>query len=167
MVSRGVNVEELINSDLWKVGPLWLRNDKSTWPSQYFFRFCYNSRKKARRNSGTILSVTELQNTKAAPVKLVQELVQAEAFPENLKRLKKGFMVSNKPSLRMLSLVVDAEGLMRIGGRLRLSDAPYDIKNQMVLSGFHLFIRLLLKHYHRKLVPGGIRMTLSVIRNVL
>ncbi|XP_062703697.1 uncharacterized protein LOC134286142 [Aedes albopictus] len=185
---------------------MWLRNDKSTWPSQclpernitdedlelrknvvlttqihrpdslferfssyqtllhtvgYCFRFCYNSRNKGRRNSGTVLSVTELQNAKTALVKLVQ----AEAFPEDLKRLKKGFTVSSKSSLRLLSPFLDAEGLIRVGGRLRLSDTPYDVKHQVVLPGFHPFTRLLLKYYHRKLVHGGIMMTLSVVRD--
>ncbi|XP_062538223.1 uncharacterized protein LOC134206510 [Armigeres subalbatus] len=31
MISRGVSAEELINSGLWKRGPKWLREDKSTW----------------------------------------------------------------------------------------------------------------------------------------
>ncbi|XP_062538947.1 uncharacterized protein LOC134207243 [Armigeres subalbatus] len=34
MISRGVFAEELINSELWKRGPKWLREDKSTWQVQ-------------------------------------------------------------------------------------------------------------------------------------
>ncbi|XP_062699493.1 uncharacterized protein LOC134284534 [Aedes albopictus] len=206
MISRGVFVEELIRSELWKHGPPWLREDKSTWPSQgipetkfsveelelkknvilttqilhpdplferfssyqtllnvvgFCFRFCHNARFKQRRNSSSVLSVAELHHARTALVKLVQ----AETFPDDLQRLKKGFMVSSKSPLRLLSPFLDADGLIRVGGRLRLADTPYDVKHQIVLPGFHTFTRLLLKFHHRKLVHGGIQMTLAVVRD--
>lgn len=92
-------------------------------------------------------------------------IVQAGSFPEDLQRLKKGQMVTNKSSLRLLSPFIDADGLIRVGGRLRLSDAPYNVKHQIVIPGFHPFTHLLLKHHHRKFVHGGIEMTLSVVRD--
>ncbi|XP_055614826.1 uncharacterized protein LOC129761144 [Toxorhynchites rutilus septentrionalis] len=206
MVSRGVSAEELINSELWKHGPSWLREEKSSWPSRnvpeeeftakelelkqntilntqvlppnslfeqfssysaliravsYCFRFTHNTRNRGRRISSRVLSVAEMRKSKVAVVKLVQ----AEAFPEDRQRLKRGHTVSSKSPLRLLNPFLDNEGLVRVGGRLNLSDAPYDVKHQIVVPGFHPFTQLLLKHHHRKLVHGGITMTLSVVRD--
>ncbi|XP_062715883.1 uncharacterized protein LOC134291750 [Aedes albopictus] len=205
MISRGVFVEELIRSELWKHGPPWLREDKSTWPSQgipetkfsveelelkkkcdseqilhpdplferfssyqtllnvvgFCFRFCNNARYKQRRNFSSVLSVAELQHAKTALVRFVQD----KRFPDDLHRLKKGFIVSSKSPLRLLSPFLDADGLIRVGGRLRLADTPYDVKHQIVLPGFHPFTLLLLKFHHRKLVHSGIQMTLAVVRD--
>ncbi|XP_062714171.1 uncharacterized protein LOC134290954 [Aedes albopictus] len=33
LVSRGMSVDEFLNSQLWKEGPPWLRNDEDGWPS--------------------------------------------------------------------------------------------------------------------------------------
>ncbi|XP_062704650.1 uncharacterized protein LOC134286956 [Aedes albopictus] len=33
LVSRGMAIEEFLNSQLWKQGPPWLRNSEDTWPS--------------------------------------------------------------------------------------------------------------------------------------
>lgn len=48
---------------------------------------------------------SELQNVKTALVKQVQ----VDVIPEGLKRLKRGLMVSNKSSLRMLSPYLDSK----------------------------------------------------------
>ncbi|XP_065075911.1 uncharacterized protein LOC135699568 [Ochlerotatus camptorhynchus] len=128
----------------------------------YCFRFYNNTRRnKEHRKSSSVLSAAELQHSKLALVKLVQ----AETFPEDLKQLKKRQMVSGKSSLRLLNPFLDSDGLIRVGGRLRLSDAPYDVKHQIVIPGFHPFSQLLLKHQHRKLVHGGITLTLAVVRD--
>ncbi|XP_062711534.1 uncharacterized protein LOC134289564 [Aedes albopictus] len=127
----------------------------------YCFRFYNNARNREPKVSSTVLSVVELHNAKLALVKLVQ----SETFPEELQRLKKGQMVSSKSTLRLLSPFIDADGVIRVGGRLRLSDEPYSVKHQIVIPGFHPFTQLLLKHHHRKLVHGGISMTLSVVRD--
>ncbi|XP_062538804.1 uncharacterized protein LOC134207100 [Armigeres subalbatus] len=74
-------------------------------------------------------------------------------------------MVSTKSSLRLLCPFLDDKGMIRVGGRLRLADAPYDVKHQLVLPGFHPFTKLLLAHVHLKLLHGGNAMTLSVVRD--
>ncbi|XP_055522877.1 uncharacterized protein LOC129717059 [Wyeomyia smithii] len=56
-------------------------------------------------------------------------------------------------------------GVIRVTGRLRLSDEGYDFKHPILLPGFHYFTRLLLMSIHLKTLHGGVSLTLAVNRN--
>lgn len=36
LVSRGVSASDLVNNEKWKFGPSWLRDPKSSWPTQVY-----------------------------------------------------------------------------------------------------------------------------------
>ncbi|XP_052561950.1 uncharacterized protein LOC120426986 [Culex pipiens pallens] len=124
-------------------------------------RFANNVRKPCKRNTDRVLSVVELEAAKVALVKIVQ----AETFPEDLKLLRKGRPVAPKSPLRLLNPFLDQAGVIRVGGRLCLSDEPYAVKHPMVIPGFHPFTRLMLTYYHLKVIHGGITVTLASVRD--
>ncbi|XP_062712567.1 uncharacterized protein LOC134289887 [Aedes albopictus] len=126
----------------------------------YCFRFVNNTRMKQKVNSG-FLSTEELDHSVLALVKMVQ----TECYQAELRALKKGQTVATQSNLKLLNPFVDPSGIIRVGGRLRLSAQPYGTKHPILLPGFHHFTKLLLTSYHRKLLHGGISHTLAVVRN--
>ncbi|XP_053699051.1 uncharacterized protein LOC128746023 [Sabethes cyaneus] len=205
LVSRGMTVQQIIKSELWRHGPEWLQKDKTYWPEfqiplaapsdeilerkvtslairippppnplitrfslyhrmvrsiAYCLRFIKNSR-KGTRESTIVLSLEEVKHSQTTLVKLVQ----AECYPNELRVLRRGQSVANQSTLKLLNPFVDSSGIIRVGGRLRLSNQPYETKHPILLPGTHHFTRLLLVSYHRKLLHGGISHTLAAVRN--
>ncbi|XP_053682608.1 uncharacterized protein LOC128733054 [Sabethes cyaneus] len=129
--------------------------------------FCLRFARNAREQNQTyrvrepVLTVEELETAKFVLVKLVQ----AESFPEEIKNLRRGSRVATRSHIRLLSPFLDAQGIIRVGGRLCLSDEPYSVKHQIVIPGFHPFAKLLINFHHRKVLHGGNSMTLAVVRD--
>ncbi|XP_055605651.1 uncharacterized protein LOC129753827 [Uranotaenia lowii] len=126
--------------------------------------YCLRVSRKARKElkeSTLILTPTELESARDCLVKLVQ----AECYHTEWSFLRKGKPVPKKSALRLLNPFVDASGIIRVGGRLKLSLETFSTKHQILLPGFHRFTRMLLLSFHNKLVHGGIALTLGVVRN--
>ncbi|XP_055613513.1 uncharacterized protein LOC129759956 [Uranotaenia lowii] len=126
--------------------------------------YCLRVSRKARKElieSTLILTPTELESARDCLVKLVQ----TECYHTELSFLRKGKPVPKKSALRLLNPFVDASGIIRVGGRLKLSLETFSTKHQILLPGFHRFTRMLLLLFHNKLVHGGIALTLGVVRN--
>ena len=96
-------------------------------------------------------------------MKLIK-LAQADVFAEEIRYLGKGKAVSKHSSLRLLSPFIDDSGILRVGGRLRLSDQPYITKHPILLPNSHPLTRSIAMHYHLRLLHGGGRVTLAAIR---
>ncbi|XP_055590957.1 uncharacterized protein LOC129743040 [Uranotaenia lowii] len=126
----------------------------------YCFRFAQLTREKTRSESLSLF-VQELERAKFALIAIVQH----ECYDEEIRRLKKGEFVSNKSSLKLLNPFLDPSGIVRVGGRLKNSREPFEKKHPILLPGFHHFSRLLIMSYHRRLVHGGISLTLATIRS--
>ncbi|XP_055527048.1 uncharacterized protein LOC129719682 [Wyeomyia smithii] len=129
----------------------------------YCFRFIHAFRPPM--SSETIvkpkhLTVDEISN---APTNLIK-LAQADGFAEELRDLGKGKPVSNNSHLRLLNPFIDSDGVIRVGGRLRLSEQPYLTKHPILLPSSHPFTRLVIERFHRKLLHGGGNATLAAIR---
>ncbi|XP_058816959.1 uncharacterized protein LOC131680258 [Topomyia yanbarensis] len=127
----------------------------------YCLRFIYNAQRKNGRIYDSVLSVNELNAARKALVKMVQ----ANMFAYDLQLLKNGVSVSKQSSLKLLNPFLDADGVIRVGGRLRLSKERYSVKHPMVLPGFHPFTKCLIAFYHQTVLHGGISLTLAVIRD--
>ncbi|XP_055527801.1 uncharacterized protein LOC129720363 [Wyeomyia smithii] len=108
-----------------------------------------------------VLSVDEPNVAKTTLIKLVQR----EAFGDEIKQLAAGKQLFKRSSLRLLNPFLDMAGVIRVGGRLRLSDEGYVCKHLILLPGFHYFTRLLLMSIHLKTLHGGVSLTLAVTRN--
>lgn len=107
-----------------------------------------------------MITVDEMEMVRKKLIKLAQ----ADVFEEEIRYLGKGKAVPKHSHLRLLCPFVDPEGILRVGGRLRLSEQPYLTKHPILLPSSHPFTRLVAHHYHLKLLHGGGRVTLAAIR---
>jgi len=88
--------------------------------------------------------------------------VQRTLFEEDLKRLALGQICSTK--LRLLKAYLDPEGgLLRVGGRLRNSDLPYEAKYPILLPKKSQLTILLIDYIHRLHCHPGPQTTQNIL----
>ncbi|XP_053685671.1 uncharacterized protein LOC128735203 [Sabethes cyaneus] len=132
----------------------------------YCMRFVANIRAKTRTQPQSMASASRalsVEQTRKASLFLVK-LVQKEAFANEIKILEKKESLPNGSKFRLLSPFIDEERVLRVGGRLNLSQLPYQTKHPVLLPDAHPFTRLLAEHYHVKMLHGGGRHLLTAIR---
>ena len=115
---------------------------------------------KQRTNEST--SLEEREEAKLTIVKLVQE----QAFSDEIKRLEaKGEVLMSKDSkLYKLSPFLDAEGILRVGGRLSQATLHPHVKHPAILPSKGHISALLIKHFHEKVYHQGRGMTINELR---
>ncbi|XP_062704017.1 uncharacterized protein LOC134286424 [Aedes albopictus] len=96
--------------------------------------------------------------------RLLIQLAQADAFREEVRDLHVDKAVGKRSSTRLLAPFLDSEGIIRVGGSLRLSDQPFLAKHPALLPSNHPLARLIAKSYHLALIHGGGRLTLAAMR---
>ncbi|XP_053698923.1 uncharacterized protein LOC128745882 [Sabethes cyaneus] len=129
----------------------------------YCLRFIQACRTRVTSRQAEAIKHLTVDEISMALTKLVQ-LAQTDGFAEELKELEKGTPVSRRSPLCLLSPFIDSNRVIRVGGRLRLSEQPYLIKHPILLPSAHPFTRLIIRHFHEKLLHGGGRATLSALR---
>ncbi|XP_025767154.1 uncharacterized protein LOC112848179 [Oreochromis niloticus] len=90
--------------------------------------------------------------------------VQQASFPEDLDALSKGADVSKRSALTKLNPIIDADGLLKVGGRLTLADLSDKERHPVILPGKHHVSTLLIKHYHEQVEHQGCTITEGAIR---
>lgn len=116
--------------------------DKLINVTAYLLRFANNCKNKNFRKSGNIL-VSERRNAILCLIRQVQEAY----FGEDICNLKSGKIIKNH--LRRLSLFIDNNNLLRVGGRIKYSDLSYDARHPILLPSEGKFTELLVTHYHQ------------------
>lgn len=96
---------------------------------------------------------------------LMLQRAQRDAFPEELECLQRNRPVPADSRLLMLAPELDAQGLIRVGGRLRRSpDLVEDVKHPIVLSTKHPVTELIIRHYDQKVCHAGAERVFAEIR---
>lgn len=106
------------------------------------------------------LSTDELAH---ATRKIIQ-IVQGKSFDKEISILKKNASLPRSNKFVSLSPFLDENGTLRVGGRLKNSDLPFDTKHQILLPNTHWVTKLLVKECHEKCLHGGPKLTESVLR---
>lgn len=86
--------------------------------------------------------------------------VQAEEFPNEIKELKKNSSLAKNHKLRHLSIFLDDDGLLRVGGRLKNVPIPYSQKHPVLLPKDHWVSNLLIRMEHLANYHSGALTTL-------
>nr|XP_049466703.1 uncharacterized protein LOC120961367 [Anopheles coluzzii] len=135
----------------------------------YCIRFVRNTKQKARSQR----SIPHTNASKTITPKYVDaakivlcRLAQQDAFSAEIKQLKKGEALMKQSPLRKLTPFLDTEEVIRVGGRLNLSQLPYQSKHPAVLPKNHKFTRLLAEDYHEEMKHASGRLLLSRIREL-
>ncbi|XP_058810926.1 uncharacterized protein LOC131675800 [Topomyia yanbarensis] len=126
----------------------------------YVVRFCdyiRSGRKKLTRGS---LTTDEISRSFIVIVRLVQ----AEAFAAELKVLRIQKAESKVPFCSLRPFIDPHDGVLRVGGRLRHADVPYDYKHQALLPEKHPLTVTLIRYLHQSNLHIGQRGLLAIVR---
>ena len=118
--------------------------------------------KPRKSHAGTILSIS-VEEMRAAELEILKA-IQRHHFPEEMRSLKRsGSTVEKSSCLRSLDPIL-VDGLLCVGGRLRLAQASFDSKHQIILPRNDHVSNLLIEHFH--LISGhlGREYVLSLLR---
>ncbi|XP_062539155.1 uncharacterized protein LOC134207453 [Armigeres subalbatus] len=185
-ISRGLYPKQLTESDLWwrgpnteNAGPVVLLCEKIVPDSNhvmdtilkcsnfrklerifgYILRFIENCRKKNDQRRSGKLNRLDFDAALLAMVKVVQQ----ETLSEEINCLKAGIMLKGK--LNKLNPIIETDsGLLRVGGRLRNSDLPYNQRHPMILPEKHHLTELIIETFHREHLHVGQNGLLAVLR---
>ncbi|XP_023309862.1 uncharacterized protein LOC111691384 [Anoplophora glabripennis] len=202
LLSRGIDPNQLCDSNIWWQGPNWLCENETIWPNAcpdlyddnalelkkhvscvvsqqaehfpfhrfsnfkrlqrtlaYCLRFAHNSRYPESRKIGS-LSATELNDAVTCLVRISPQ----ETFPKDFKNLESQTSVTPKSTLLRLNPFTDNLGILRVGGRLQMSNFGYEKKHPVLLSSKHILTKLLFSHEHIRLLHASPQLLLSSIR---
>ena len=90
--------------------------------------------------------------------------VQQECFSAEIADLNAGIAVQKSSRLFNLNPILDDRGILRIGGRLRNSPEPYDVKFPIILPGDHHVSELLVREFHEQVKHQGRHLTHGALR---
>lgn len=118
------------------------------------------NRQSSENNSTEPFSLAELSMAED----LILKRVQNDVFSDEFKILRSNKSLTQSSKYASLSLFLDTNNLIRVGGRLKKSGIPFDAKHQILLPSKHLVTALLVKHYHQRCMHGGPKLTESMMR---
>ena len=97
------------------------------------------------------LSSKEITNSRAFWVKYVQ----ITEFNVEIQQIKNDQPLSPKSKIAKLNPFLDKEGILRVGGRLRNSDLPFNEQHPIIMPKNSLLTHLLIDKAHRDTIHGG------------
>ncbi len=86
----------------------------------------------------------------------VHEIAQWESFPYEVIALQKGKPISVRSRLVTLSLFMDRDGIIRVGGRIEKADIPFETKHPLVLATDQELTRLIIIDNYRRRHHEGV-----------
>lgn len=112
--------------------------------------------------SSTPLSVNELSKAKVWLFKQAQ----SQTFSDTVEKLKKGRPLPLSNPLQPLNPFLDADGLLRVGGRLSKSHKAYHSRHPVILHGKHHLTLLIIQSEHKRLCHAGPKLTLGSLQDL-
>lgn len=125
----------------------------------YVLRYVRNLKlPKRNRKDDRILSLKETRNATKYWIRRIQSI----SFSSELLLLQKRKSVCT--SLQKLSIFLDEEGLIRVGGRLKHSELTYGTRHPWLLPKDTRFVGLLIEHYHRSHCHAATNALIAILR---
>uniref|UniRef100_A0A1B6KZV2 Integrase catalytic domain-containing protein n=1 Tax=Graphocephala atropunctata TaxID=36148 RepID=A0A1B6KZV2_9HEMI len=121
----------------------------------YLLRFASHSRRQ--ENHQGPLSVAELQ---AAQLRIFK-VVQQDVFADDIAALRNNKTCSTR--LQRLAPFLDADGLLRVGGRLKHSELSDEARHPCLLPKTHHVTDLFIDHIHLQHLHSGVQLTMSLL----
>ena len=106
------------------------------------------------------LSVKELQTAE----KEILKYSQRKWFPKSVATLQKDGRLPKSDTLAKLTPFLDAEGLMRVGGRTQKSSQAFEVQHPIILPQASDAAILLVRYCHKNVGHLGLQTVLSVLR---
>ncbi len=89
---------------------------------------------------------------------------QLESFKEEIDTLRRGKQLKTTSSLITFTPLLDSNGVLRLGGRIRRADLPYDARHPILLSSNHPLATKIITAFHIRLQHVGTDFILTHIR---
>lgn len=124
-----------------------------------FFNNLNLKRQNEKLQSGPI-TISELDNARA----ILIQIAQHECFLPEIQLLKKPSPLNKKHKLSSLTPFIDRMEIIRVGGRLKNTYLPYDIKHPILLDGKHPLTKLIFEFKHKQLLHPGPQILLASVR---
>ena len=161
---------------IWLDGPDFLHETEECWPKDLPWMAISEEIRSTRTHIATVELPFDWGEVKISPediptlVKLkgqhleLLKRAQREAYEEELERLTKKKPLKTSSSLAPLTPFIGADGLLRLGGRIKRAKLPYDTLHPPILPGRHPLARLIIEAFHNRLKHFGTDFVLSHIR---
>ncbi|XP_018365780.1 PREDICTED: uncharacterized protein LOC108762994 [Trachymyrmex cornetzi] len=166
--SRGLGPGELADLSLWWHGPPFLQTNDDLWPTGTFARLEENlpELRKTAVAATRPASPSEFitPNELSHALKVICKDVQRQEFPIEQESLRRGETIPQSNRLLSLSPFMDEKGLIRVGGRLRNSQLPFDSRHPILLPGGHNLTRLLISREYARNLHAGPQATMAAVR---
>jgi len=110
-------------------------------------RFTQLCKRKNKTIASHPLTMKELEHAR----KCIIKMEQLAAFRAEIWSLRENRVIPSDSSLRQLNPLLDRDGLLRVGGRLRYAELPYNTKHPLVLSHHSKLTDLIvlhIRHFH-------------------
>nr|XP_023014014.1 uncharacterized protein LOC111503828 [Leptinotarsa decemlineata] len=95
---------------------------------------------------------------------LIIKLIQCSTFSKEINCLKRNESISTNSRLIPLNPYLDDVGLLRVGGRLQLSELPEKTRHPILLPSSHHVTDILIREEHQRLEHAGTQATLYSLR---
>lgn len=166
MVERKAELFSLIASqnshlDLGSKISSWVKMLKITAYVLRFTALCrrYDAVRSCNTNSPASLTSGEIQDAKRFCIGQIQR----ELFPNEFAELSQGRPVSKNSAIVSLNPFLDEHKIIRVGGRLKHSNLPNQIKHPILLSS-HRIVTRIIRHAHLRAYHAGPQLTLCTLR---
>ncbi|XP_037931020.1 uncharacterized protein LOC119665841 [Teleopsis dalmanni] len=185
ILSRGLKPREFSSCYMCFYGPLFLYQPKPLWPAPFKRELIVEdntvelalSTQHPTNEHAWVYSIhsrnlfTHVQKvvgyvlrfTKNA-LKVIICQIQASDFSDLRKMLVKDKFVPKTHNLSSLTLFVDEEGVIRVGGRLSSSTLQFDAIHQMILPSNDPLVKLLVEKIHKVNYHCGAQALLAQVR---
>ena len=105
-----------------------------------------------------------VEESEKASVIIIQA-VQQEIYSQEIKCIQKQEKMPKTSPLRNLDPFIDTHGLLRVGGRLHLSNLEQSEKTPLIIPGQHCIGTLLIRHHHEQIHHQGRHFTEGAVRS--
>ncbi|UYV74110.1 hypothetical protein LAZ67_11002138 [Cordylochernes scorpioides] len=157
LATRGLTPAQLVDNQLWWQGPHWLQD-----PSVNSYIDLPPSNELSPETLIEERSTILVYHSIVGPM---PELLLKYSYwiKTDIGWLRNKGSVSGKSNLRFLNPLLDADGILRVGGRLQHSNLDYNQKHPIILPKIHHCTDLIIEHYYGRSLHSGLQTTLSMI----
>ena len=133
---------------------------------------------KVEKSQSTVPAIT-VDEVREAEI-VILRLLQGEAFQKEMKILRSFAMggiaadrglakqrnssMKTMTSLYRLDPILDSHSILRLGGRIKCADVPYDFKHPVILPKKSHITELIIRHYHHQVEHQGRGITLNSLQ---
>lgn len=165
---KSVSISTIITQNPWDIFERYSSFMKLLRVVEYTCRFINKLKQKVKpsKDSSSITNTNHhiLPEEINHATQVLVKLVQRSHFSRELTILSNQQNLNKNSPILRLNPFIDKAGILRVRGRLNLSDLSYSTKHSMLLPGRHPLARLIASYEHERHFHAGSQTTLAAVR---